>query len=1086
MARKQLGPVVHHIRKLAEPQAPADRSDGELLRRFAARREEAAFAALVRRHGALVLSVCRRVLRCEQDAEDAFQATFLVLARKAASVRREESLASWLYGVAHRTALKARADAAKRRAAGGEKTPRGQPEPPAEASLRELQRLLDEEVSRLPEKYRAPFVLCCLEGLSRAEAARQLGWNEGTLSGRLALARNQLRRRLTRRGVSLAAALCAVALSPAGSAALPAALAAATVRGVLGFTAGQAAGAGSVRALALAEGVLRTMSLTNLKIATALLLLALGVAATGVYALRAPAGEERPQTADPPGREGAEPRADRYGDALPPGAVARLGTVRFRSGGAPWIAFLPGDKALMTVGERTFSFWDVATGKETRFRADMGWGSAYALSPDGKVLAVAVRGDDSTIDLWEVAGGKRLRRLRGHQGGSIRAVAFAADGRTLVSGSEDKTVRVWDTATGQEVRRIEAGASVLAAAVAPDGKTLASAGWEVASTVRLHETATGKELRRFQVPMPVFEVVFAPDGKTLAALEPENGGSPESKVHLWDVATGQVRRLPPQTHRVWGAAFSPDGKTLATAHQETFHLWDLATGKALARFEGKSCYTIGLTFSGDGKTLATHGDNTIRLWDVATGKEVPCPGDGHRGPVEALAFLPDGKTLVTVGQDHGLRHWEAATGKEVRQFQGIVGTNGGRSFAAGGKVLSFRVGSEARACDPATGKELCRVTCPGTVYHTALTPDGKTLAVNAGGRDPRVRVVEAATGKERGALPPYEEYVAAIAFSPGGEVLAVGVEDHTVRLVDAATGDEIHKLQSSGTVTTLTFAPDGKTLAVIDKDSVRLWEVATGKERARLPGRESRGELAFSPDGTVLALGGEDGTVRLYRAATGKELGRLRGHRAWISCLAFSADGKTLASGSHDTTALVWDVSGLLGRKPEQPGELTARQREALWADLAGDDAARAYRAIHELAAAPGQAVPFLKARLRPAAGGEPKQIAALLADLDSDDFSVREKASAGLEELGEAAESALRQALEGSPSAEVRRRVEVLLRKLRKESPGPGRLRELRALEVLEQVGGPEARQVLAALARGAPEARLTRDAKAALDRRR
>src|SRR5262245_11225150 len=202
MSKGQLKVILRHLSKRSGPPVAADLSDGELLRRFAASREEGAFAVLVQRHGPLVLSVCRRVLRHEQDAEDAFQATFLVLARRAASIRRAESLASWLYGVAHRTALKARTEAAQRPApltlpAGGEGAVRGaQPGPPAEASLRELQQLLDEEVSRLPENYRAPFVLCCLEGHSRAEAARQLGWNEGTLSGRLALAREQLRRRL--------------------------------------------------------------------------------------------------------------------------------------------------------------------------------------------------------------------------------------------------------------------------------------------------------------------------------------------------------------------------------------------------------------------------------------------------------------------------------------------------------------------------------------------------------------------------------------------------------------------------------------------------------------------------------------------------------------------------------------------------------------------------------------------------------------------------------------------------------------------------------------------------------------------------
>src|SRR5262249_17280877 len=163
----------------------------------------------------------------------------------------------------------------------------------------------------------------------------------------------------------------------------------------------------------------------------------------------------------------------------------------------------------------------------------------------------------------------------------------------------------------------------------------------------------------------------------------------------------------------------------------------------------------------------------------------------------------------------------------------------------------------------------------------------------------------------------------------------------------------------------------------IDKQqhTVQLWETATGKERAHLPDQEPRGEMAFSPDGRVLVLGDAEGTLRLCLAATGKEVGRLPGHRSGITCLAFSADGKALASGSGDTTVLLWDVSGLLDRKGEPPAELGTRQREALWADLAGEDAAKAYRAIHELAAAPAQTVPFLNQHLRPVSVVEPKQI---------------------------------------------------------------------------------------------------------------
>jgi RNA polymerase sigma factor (sigma-70 family) len=193
VAEHSIDCVVRHIRGLVQQSPGAEWTDAQLLDRYAASGDEAAFAALVQRHGRLVRAVCRHVLRQEQDVEDAVQATFLVLARKVASIRKRTALVSWLHGVAFRIALNARKMALRRRSfeqRGALRTPE---QPVSEAALHELQALLDQEVQRLPEKYRAPFVLCCLEGLSKAEAARQLGWKQGTVSGRVARARERLR-----------------------------------------------------------------------------------------------------------------------------------------------------------------------------------------------------------------------------------------------------------------------------------------------------------------------------------------------------------------------------------------------------------------------------------------------------------------------------------------------------------------------------------------------------------------------------------------------------------------------------------------------------------------------------------------------------------------------------------------------------------------------------------------------------------------------------------------------------------------------------------------------------------------------------
>ncbi len=203
MANNTLSTVLRHIRHMTVPEAVKDSSDTELLRRFSATRDEAAFTTLVTRHAAMVWAVCRNVLRHEQDIEDAFQATFVVLALRAGSIRKAEAVGSWLYGVARRVAMKAKRDASVRRTHEQRQQAKEQRPTRSEADLRETLALVDEEVQHLPERHRTVFVLCCLEGRSAAEAAQQLGWKEGTVAVTLTRARKKLRERLASRGVTL-------------------------------------------------------------------------------------------------------------------------------------------------------------------------------------------------------------------------------------------------------------------------------------------------------------------------------------------------------------------------------------------------------------------------------------------------------------------------------------------------------------------------------------------------------------------------------------------------------------------------------------------------------------------------------------------------------------------------------------------------------------------------------------------------------------------------------------------------------------------------------------------------------------------
>ena len=310
MANSQMSNLTRQLRQVVLGGNGAGLTDGQLLGCFVENREEAAFTALLHRHGPMVWNVCRRILRSHQDVEDAFQATFLVLLRKAHSIKPREMVASWLYGVAHQTAKDARAAAARRRAR--EKQVTDMPEPAMQEKdlWHDLQPLLDQELSRLPQQYRILIVLCDLEGKTRKKVAEQLKCPEGTVAGRLARARGMLAKRLARHGLAISGVTLATVLSDqAVSACVPISVMASTKQAVALVVAGQAAtGAVSTKVAALTEGVLKTMLLTKLKIATAVLV-SVGVLGTGIgFALHpAQAGGQtgrqlQPLLAEPPAK----------------------------------------------------------------------------------------------------------------------------------------------------------------------------------------------------------------------------------------------------------------------------------------------------------------------------------------------------------------------------------------------------------------------------------------------------------------------------------------------------------------------------------------------------------------------------------------------------------------------------------------------------------------------------------------------------------------------------------------------------------------------------------------------------------------
>jgi RNA polymerase sigma factor (sigma-70 family) len=1113
---------------------PADLSDAALLERFIQGREEAAFAALVARHGAMVLRSCRRVLGDAQEAEDAFQATFLILARKAPTLRRPEALPGFLHSVARRVALKARGKSStyfsQTQLPETLSDPRS--DPLARLTARELLTVLDEEVQRLPAAQRSAVVLCCLEGHPQEEAARMLGCTAGSLKGHLERGRRRLHTRLTRRGIALPTALAIVTVSRGEAASVL--LRQSAVRAALGGA------ASSPIAAALADSILKGMFAGKLAGVTALVLTVALSASAAALVYRTPAAkapDDNPPAAlaAPPRSDAGKPavRVDAQGDPLPAGAIARLGTVRFRHGGRiAHMLFTTDGKHLVSNGDDGVRVWDPVTGKELRRLtppAGENWSSAsdlsfdgeqlvvihgsdsaidfwnvrqekkidsfgqgdYSLvriSPDGKLVAVCAK--NSGIELWDVARREKLRSWQAHKS-QVWHLVFTADSRRLLTSSPDGTLRLWDVATGRQIQEfVIANYSVqnlTSLPLSPDGNMLAviqenekpkQAGGAAMPRARISvwDTTTGKQLRQLTCSIkehtngnaPRFgALTFTPDGKRLLTSEPDHF------LRVWDPRTGkELRKIPFDPRGAHVLALSKDGKTLAAGAGMAIHLLDLPNGKAHEPPEGQEmaiAHPYCAVLTPDGRTAVTGSwENAPLVWDVAAGR-VRRRLETHNAFLNFLQLSRDGKTLFSHDADNVLRLWDLSREQERSHVQLNFATGMSRHrIESPDKRSLFLADAQGiiHQLDSATGKERSRFQGPKMLWGIACTPDGGSLVGWSGDR--KIRVWDAANGRLQ------HEY-------------SVPKNIKGKRAINMDNGEH-------GSVYSAALSPDGGLLAMgsllghhVPKQKQQyaliFKDLRTGRDIAPcdpLPSAPER--LIFSPDGRMLAWSGSffDPTIHLLEVASGRERRRLAGHRGQVLALAFSADGRRLLSGSQDTTALIWDLAG------RSSATLPVGEVQALWADLANEDAARAYRAIHQLAAAPDVAVPFLRKRLRPVQAVDDKRVSGLIANLDSDDFATRQKATTELAKLADQPIAAYRKALESKPSIETRKRLEELL-----EKAGPAwwdvsgeRLRSLRAVETLELAGTKEARETLAIVADGASGARLTEQARAALGR--
>jgi RNA polymerase sigma factor (sigma-70 family) len=1074
--------IIQDVHRLYAEGTTAGASDEQLLARFTALRDQSnlAFEAIVRRHGPMVLETCRRLLRNDlHAAEDAFQATFLVLARRAdaINVRPSGSLAPWLHEVACRTARKLRVAAIRRAkrelrvARGGDASLATDRHPLVEI---DEYRILHEEVLGLPEKYRAAIVLCYLEGLTHDEAATKLHWPVGTVRGYLARARDLLRTRLVRRGVAPAVAV-GLLESRANAAVLPP-LIESVLRSV-------AQGVGASTAAAVSGAVARGLAISRMKGPfVALVVLAVGASGAGLVAssfhsrfdaVPAVVPMVAVQAAEKPGRR---ERLDLQGDPLPNGAVARLGTSRFNHGNnISGLAYTPDGKALLSLGGDGFvRVWDPTTGQLQRTMIpDGSLGSRlYALSADGQRLMTAERSRDGIFRLWDFQSGRELLRAPVPEPkGYFSLMAYSPDGHTLATSLFDGSIVFRDVETLAELRRVKVAARyVQHIAFSPDGRLLAATGENELphqdrampiggfgtgnrkrrrpapnpaekSSLIIWDVTSGREVRRIDIQgRHPNELVFTPDGKSLVA--PYCDGT----IRFHDVTNGRESSvLTGEGISQATLALARDGRLVASADDTggdaaaVIHLWDVARRVELRQLVvGQD--SANLAFSPDGKTLASvTREKVFRLWDVATGREIK-PGPSHRSSVACLVVSPRDDTVITGGYDDAIRHWDSITGRELA----VIGTHPepvyDLAISPDGRFLvsSSIEGSAVRLTD------LTAIQNPPRPLPINPGSRGRGLAFSPNGRlvFSSGKISEVETGREVASLldelgKPFHPWAWAC-FTPDGTGL-VASNGHKIWLWDVTGGKPVRKLGEPGRqIMSVAVSPDGRFLLVGVDNAARLWHLSTGREvKTNMRHDASYVVAAFSPDGRLIVSGcgydmkHDDPSVRVWEVASGQEVRRFVGHRAGVYSVAFFPDGRRLASAAADAMAMVWDLS-LPADGPAQTADpSTPMGLEKLWADLAGD-AATAYRAIWRMSANGEQAVPFLAERLQPIR----------LDDHDKD-------TSIGPIATGET-------------------------------------LRRLRAIAILEKLNTPATRRVLERMATGLAGARETRDASAALRRMR
>jgi RNA polymerase sigma factor (sigma-70 family) len=886
-------------------------------------------------------------------AEDAFQATFLVLARKAASIHKQSSLAAWLHRVAVNVARSASASAAQQRAHEKQAVLMAQATRAPEGELCDWQPLLHEEVDRLPQKYRIPIILCYFKGMTHDAAARQLDWPVGTVKGRLARARTLLRSRLARRGLALpSTAFAALLAESAASGAVSPALLGLTLRAALSFAAGGATAGGivSAHAVILAKGALETMTgKTLLHLAMMLVAVALvGVGVALVTGSGPEAGSNTPagQTQELAMEAAAQPIQLNLASVRP---EYRIGepvdlTLTIKNNSKEKIAFLA-DLTLASdldgipvVYKVTHSFHFDMTGsdgknvKPIRNPVEIGYTPRLVTVLPGETATV--KESFRSINLATAPGTDRYLREKHYPMDSPGIYRL----RVKVGEATSNELKVKILAKEPPKDATEEPRLKLSVFGPP---TALAIGDEIKLEVAL--SSEGDRTYQFQLgsfPQDFGIYLHGPGGaiqpdtnKILpqnwmhqqhgpAALISVSKGKPyRTTVKLSDYfPTGDAAQFKPGTYRVnvkfYDVGLKMPGpidsgpvrfelvpKTPAEnrEEQEARKRLEDATKEDLKKLEGTwhmvGCEEGGKVFAPEDVNphdYLTFSGTTFYFKSGLRGLKGTFTIDPSKNPRWMDQIVASAKLVFK-----GIYEFK---GDKLRVFLGAPGGERPTQFKTkAGEKLWLRTFERLKAGQAGHARE---------VYSVALSPDGKQLISGSG--DAKAIVWETATARQLQTLPGHRHWVFSVAFAADGHKVVTGSHDTTAAIWDVATGNAIQTFEGhTAEVSSVAISTDSKLVLTGSWDRTAiLWDAATGTKRQTFKGHDGIvTSVALSTDGMRVVTGSIDKTAILWNAATAQKLKTFQGHASGVYCLALSADGKHLVTGSEDHTAILWDVS---------------------------------------------------------------------------------------------------------------------------------------------------------------------------------